>query len=312
MMKRRTILNDKPFILTFGSCGWDRIVYKNADGSRELIYEEEGRKNSHQAVAARKAGADSTLISFVGDDEIGKKVLASLDHFGIDTKYVTVVKGAATEINTQILDRITRDYELERGPAELSYRYTPAMAGQYSKEILRADFVILVSKQPKDFLTEVINLCHANGIKTALTVSHRNFDIKNTRDLETLKKCTVIAGNLKESEDLTGRTSQKEMLRLLPNLMITNAEGVWFCDEIGNICHEKSVPAKDIVETNGAGDTFIGNFIVFRAESKPIRECVRLGQCAAAIEIGKMGVINSMPYRDETIRLYEKHFGKVR
>lgn len=69
-------MKKQPFILTFGSCGWDRVFYKNAAGNEgEFVYEEEGRKNSHQALAAKRAGAISMLVSFVGDDEIGEKVL---------------------------------------------------------------------------------------------------------------------------------------------------------------------------------------------------------------------------------------------
>jgi len=155
-------------------------MYKNPDGTRELVYEEEGRKNSHQAVAAKRAGAArSALVSFVGDDEIGARVLDSLKSNGVDTKHVTVVPGEKTEVNNQILDKVTKDYELERGPAELSQRYAPATVRQYADEILRADFVILVSKQPHDFLTEVIEFCHAHKIKTVLTISHPKFDIKN-------------------------------------------------------------------------------------------------------------------------------------
>ena len=37
--------------------------------------------------------AKSMLVSFVGDDEIGKRVLESLTHCGIDTRFVKVVKG---------------------------------------------------------------------------------------------------------------------------------------------------------------------------------------------------------------------------
>ncbi|GHS99842.1 ribokinase [Bacteroidia bacterium] len=298
------------FILTFGSCGWDRIFRKKPDGGRELVYEEEGRKNSHQAVAVRKAGAESMLVSFVGDDEIGGRVLESLKQCGVDTSHVTVVNGAATEVNNQILDPETKDYELERGPAELSQRYSPEMVAQYRQEILRADWVILVSKQPHDFLTEIIGFCFDNGIKTALTVSHRKFDVRDASDLETLRKCTVIAGNTEEMRDLTGCAETAEMLALLPNLMITSAAGVWFCDESGADCFEPSVPVPTdtIVETNGAGDTFIGNFMAARAAGRSILESVRIGQCASALEIQKMGVLNAMPNMDETLRLYNAQY----
>jgi sugar/nucleoside kinase (ribokinase family) len=277
-----------------------------------LVYEEEGRKNSHQAVAARRAGATSILVSFVGDDEIGKKCLKSLRSCGIDTRFVSVAKGESTEVNHQYMDKVTRDYTLERFPCPLSNWYTPEMVEQYSEQVLSASAVILVSKQPKDFLTKMIDFCYENKIPTILTVSHEKFNIQDKRDLETLRKCTFIAGNLEETQTLSGKNTPEEILKTLPNSIITHgASGVWFCDESGKMLHEEAVPPEKIVEINGAGDTFAGNFIVFYSEGKPIQECVRLGMCASAIEISKMGVVAAMPFRPETEELYRKHFGTV-
>ena len=306
-------MKEEPFILTFGSCGWDRIIARNEDGSQELIYEEEGRKNSHQAIAAYRAGAKSMLISFVGDDEIGKKVFQSLKDSGLDTTFVTVAKGESTEINHQYYNKITKDYEVERFPSPLSQWYTPDMVEKYSEYILKANYVILVSKQPKDFLSAMINFCYENNIPTVLTVSHEKFDINNPSDLETLKKCTVVTGNFEESAILTGKTTPEEMLEILPNLLITKGEeGVWFLDEGGNVIHEAAVVAIEVVETNGAGDTLIGNFTVFRSEGKSMIESVRMSMCASTLEIGKMGVLGSMPYRAETEELYKNYYQVIK
>ena len=292
----------KLLILTFGSCGWDVIRYAD---TKEIIYQEEGRKNSHQAVAASRSDADSVLISFVGDDEIGKKCLDDLKKCGVDTCFVNVVLGASTEINIQNLDRVTKDYTLERGPAELSQNYTPDMVKQYEKQIRSAAAVILVSKQPHDFLTAVIDFCYQNEIPTSLTISHPKFDINKKNDLETLKKVTYIAGNWEEAKGYTNKTTPQEMLKLLPNMIITKgAAGIYFLDEHGKFCHEEAAPVKKVVETNGCGDIFIGNFLVFRAEGKSKTESVRMAKCAAAFKAGIMGVHRGTPTRAQTEAIY--------
>jgi ribokinase len=307
-------------ILTFGSCGLDRIFNEVTDSQPEpqLIYEEEGRKSSHQAVAAKRAGrvangavvvdkVDSILVSFVGDDPEGQQVLESLRNCGIDTQFVFVVEGVPTEVNHQYLHPDTKDYRLERFSAILADHYTSDMVEQYKEQILGADFVILVSKQPKDFLTATIDFCYANQVPTILTVSHKNFDISDVRDHETLRKTTFIAANFQEAEDLTGKDTVEDMLKLCPNLIITmGGDGGWFCDESSQIRHEPAVPVENIVETNGAGDTFAGNFVVYRAEGHTITESVRFGQCAASIEISKMGVLAAMPNRNETEAVYNR------
>ena len=298
----------KPFILTFGSCGWDRIFTASEDGKQKLVYEEEGRKNSHQALAAKRAGADSMLISFVGDDEIGKKVLDSLNNCGIDTRFIKVINGETTEINHQILDEVTKDYSLIRFPSPLSQYYTKEMVSEYKEWILKADAVILVSKQNKDFLEEVINFCYKNNIVTILTVSHDKFDINNKDDFETLKKVSFIACNYKEACSLTKLDDIHEMLKLLPNIIMTHgSDGVYYasCDKVE---HEEAIKVDNVVETNGAGDTFAGYFITFYVNGISKDECIRYAQCAAALEIQKMGVLNAIPIKEEVIELYNKTY----
>ena len=299
-------MNNKNLIVTFGSCGHDIVVDKK---TRKEIYREEGRKNSHQAVAAKRAGANSILISFVGDDEIGRYVLNSLVDCGMDKKYIKVVENAKTEVNIQLLDPVTKDYELERGPAELSQKYSPEMVKEYEKILLNASCINLVSKQPKDFLKEVINFAYLNNIITYLTVSHKKFDVKNNDDLETLKKITYIVGNYSEIVQLTGIEKIEEIFKNWTNIIMTKgSEGVWFVDESGKLCHEDAVKTENVVETNGAGDTFIGNFMVFKSEGQTMAESVKRAMCASSIEISGMGVYAMMPYRKQTDELYNKYY----
>lgn len=308
-------LNTKPYILTFGSTGWDRVFYKNDDGSEELIYEEEGRKNSHQALAALRASGgkyDSILVSFVGDDEIGKKCLESLKTCGIDTRFVKTVPGETTEINHQYIDKVTRDYTLKRFPAILSQNYDEGMVSEYADLIRGAKFVILVSKQPKGFLTKIIDFCYQNGVPTVLTVSHKKFDVTDSQDLETLRKCTFIAGNYEEGKDLTLLSNEEDIIRFLPNFIMTKgADGVYFFDR-NRVIHEEAVKSGEVVETNGAGDTFIGNFIVFYLEGGgTITDYVRKSMCASTLEIQKMGALNAIPKREQTEKLFKEYYSKI-
>ena len=293
-------------IITFGSCGLDIIVDKN---TRKEIYREEGRKNSHQAVAAKRAGANSILVSFVGDDETGKYVYDSLIKCGMDEKYIKVVKDAKTEVNIQLLDPQTKDYQLERGPAELSQNYFPEMVDEYKDILLCASCINLVSKQPKDFLEAIIEFAAEHNIATYLTVSHKKFDVKNEHDCAILKKVDYIVGNYSEIVSLTGIDSIEEIFKKWHNIIMTKGgDGVWFVDENGKVCHEEAVKLDKIVETNGAGDTFIGNFMVFKSEGQSMLESVRRAMCASAIEISGMGVYAMMPYRDATDDLYNKYY----
>ncbi len=105
---------------------------------------------------------------------------------------------------------------------------------------------------------------------------------------------------------MTGKSNIEDILKMFPNMIITKGEeGVFYCDESGKICHEDSVKCANVVETNGVGDTFIGNFVVFRQEKRSLKESIRRSMCASTLEIQKMGVLNAMPYREQTNKLYK-------
>lgn len=46
---------------------------------------------------------------------------------------------------------------------------------------------------------------------------------------------------------------------------------------------------KDIVDTNGAGDAFVGGFLSQLVSDKPLTECIRAGHYAASVIIKRTG-----------------------
>ena len=183
------------------------------------------------------------------------------------------------------------------------------MIETYKEWILKADAVILVSKQNKDFLEAIIDFCYENNIPTVLTISHEKFDISDSKDFETLKKVSFIAGNFSEAKTLTKKENEHDMLSLLPDLRITRGgDGVYFTNELGEFSHEDAIKVDNIVETNGAGDTFIGTFITYYTKGLDKTTCIRLGQCASSLEIQKMGVLDAIPFKDDIERVYEEYY----
>jgi ribokinase len=65
--------------------------------------------------------------------------------------------------------------------------------------------------------------------------------------------------------------------------------------------HKCHVPGFKVeaVDTVGAGDTFIGAFVVKLVEGADEREAVRFGCAAAAIAVTRRGAQASIPTRDE-------------
>eukprot|EP00756_Hemistasia_phaeocysticola_P015972 Hpha_TRINITY_DN15447_c0_g3::TRINITY_DN15447_c0_g3_i1::g.175377::m.175377/K00856/E2.7.1.20, ADK; adenosine kinase len=56
-----------------------------------------------------------------------------------------------------------------------------------------------------------------------------------------------------------------------------------------NLYETPAVSADEVVDTNGAGDAFVGGFLAKRLQRGEVEDCVKLGQWAASIVIGRAG-----------------------
>ena len=80
-------------ICVFGGCALDQFYYKSEKGEipecPSLVLP--GGKGSNQAVAAARAGAKVTMVSRLGKDSIGQRILENLVYNNITTNNIEVV-----------------------------------------------------------------------------------------------------------------------------------------------------------------------------------------------------------------------------
>ncbi|VAH78131.1 unnamed protein product [Triticum turgidum subsp. durum] len=65
------------------------------------------------------------------------------------------------------------------------------------------------------------------------------------------------------------------------------------------------IPAAEVVDTTGAGDTFTSAFAVALVEGKPKKECMKFAAAAASLCVRVKGAIPSMPDRKTVMSLLE-------
>jgi ribokinase len=65
-------------------------------------------------------------------------------------------------------------------------------------------------------------------------------------------------------------------------------------------------PQVPVVDTTGAGDIFSGALMVALCEGKVIDDCIALASHAAALAVTRLGVIASIPTRQEVDRFLDE------
>lgn len=84
------------------------------------------------------------------------------------------------------------------------------------------------------------------------------------------------------------------------NVVITlGSRGCWWLSEDGNSGFLPALKVAKVVDTTGAGDTWVGAFSVAIMEGKGMEEAVRFATKASAVAVTKPGAVGGIPWRGE-------------
>ena len=147
-------------ICVFGGCALDQFYYKDKKGQipdcPSLVLP--GGKGSNQAVAAARAGVKVTMVSRLGKDSIGQRILENLVYNNITTNNIEVVEGLSNDYAKIVIDEKTKDNDIERFAGAID-SFTPEMIDRYKDVILNSKIILIQLKIPKDVVTKIINFC---------------------------------------------------------------------------------------------------------------------------------------------------------
>ncbi|MCI1953454.1 MAG: ribokinase [Ligilactobacillus acidipiscis] len=266
-------------------------------------YSAGGGKGANQAVAASRAGAQTSFIGAVGDDAPGKQMMDLLKNEGID---LTGIDTIADESTGQAF--ITVDDEGENAItiyAGANFAFGPKEIAQKSNLLKDSDFVIAQFETPIAATVKAFEIAHEAGVKTILNPAPGEDHISE----ELLKVTDMITPNETEAETITGihvedEASARKAATKLHELgvdvaIITIGSKGAFYDYNGV---SELVPAFKVkaVDTTAAGDTFIGAMSsILKPDFSNLKEAILFGNKASSLTVQRYGAQPSIPYRKE-------------
>lgn len=298
-------------ICVFGGCALDQFYYKDENGqvpeNPSLV--SPGGKGANQAVAAARAGAKVTMITRLGKDDIGQKILENLVYNNITTNNVEMIEGLSNDYAKIIVDEKTKDNDIQRFAGAID-SFSSDMISRYEKVLMQSKIVIAQLKVPKEVSVELIDFCYANNIPLVLTPCRpQKLAISEPGNSELIDKITYITANRKECETIFGTTNIEACLTKYPNKLIVTLgdEGVSYHDG-DKIVTIPAIKTENIEDTTGAGDTFNGNFAAALIKGHSFHEAVVRAQYASSMKIQVKGAQEGMPYEEELEKYMMNHF----
>jgi len=246
--------------------------------------QEFGGKGSDMAVQAARLGADTSFVGVIGDDALGREFLELMRAEAVDTTAVRSTAERSTGVGLIVKDDAARNViVVDLGANELFDADDVVAAGE---RVTGAAVVLAPLEIPLATALHGMRVAHAAG---AITVLNPAPALRLTADLSDID---VLTPNQTEARVLVGRAPDDEVDNAIiaselqafgaRNVVITRGE-----EGVDVFTPERYVHvpacAVDVIDSNGAGDSFSAALAVGLAEGSTLVEAAAFGNAAAAL-----------------------------
>ena len=257
-----------------------------------------GGKGANQSVAARRLGADVTLIGAVGDDAFGREAVENLKAERVDISQV-VLKRKPTGVAQIMVDDEGENVvavapgansdvaatEVEAAMGEIPARNAVVVA---SLEVPDAAVIAAARTARRLGWRFVLNPAPAYALSTGLLAS-----------------CDILTPNEHEV-GLLGMPVENILQNGVQAIIITRgADGADLVRSGRPVLHQNAFEV-DVVDTTGAGDAFSATLAWALAEGRPLEDALRLAAAGGALATRSLGARTGFASRSEVERLAAK------
>ena len=277
-----------PRIAVVGSINADLVVQMpKLPGRGETVSSAEpawfpGGKGANQAVAAARMGGNVSMFGAIGADEPGQMCLSALKQSGVNVDAVVTVSSPTSTA----LVMVEHSGENQIVVADGANQHASFDAAQISA----ADAVIVQFEIPESVIVEVGKAAKGIFCVNAAPVRELSDELASLID--------VLIVNEHEFAQLG---EPKSVL-----VIVTAGAKEVVAYQNGEVVAKSQPPKVEALDTVGAGDTFVGAFVVAYASGKTIPDSLDLACAASALSTLKLGAQSGMPTASEVNEFFNK------
>ncbi|WP_309621096.1 ribokinase [Salinibacterium sp.] len=302
-MSETTVCPKPPKVVVVGSANVDqvfRVVSIPAPGETVMSMgttTARGGKGQNQAVAAARAGASTTLICAVGDDEFGRLTRDGLSRDGIDTALVRTVDAPTGTALIAVDDSGENTIIVDAGANAALIGLTNAD----TTALRAADVLVIQLEIPLDTVSAAARIGRAGNTTVILNAAPiqdlpagllADVDILVVNEHEAAHLSRGSSGRLDDSDGAAGNVDA-----LAPVVIVTQGKQGAVLHERGSNSIQVAAPRVTSADATGAGDTFCGALAAALAEGMRVETAVRFAVVAASLSVQRAGAVPSIPQR---------------
>ncbi len=254
---------------------------------------------ANAAVTVAALGGDASLVSCVGDDPTGDRIVGDLVAHGVETRGVRRVADCESPCSAVFVDAAGERWIMNHASADLFDR-APVPTGA---EFEDADAVLADMRWP-DGAVAAFDAAGRRGVPAVLDCDH-----DPTGHPEVLKRAShavfslpTLAGYVGVDDPALALEAATAITDGMP-IATDGSRGVYWWED--GACRHLPALEVEVVDTLGAGDVFHGAFVLALAEARPVADGLAWAGAAAALKCTGFGGRAGIPSRAEVDQLLE-------
>lgn len=277
-----------------------------------------GGDTSNFVVAASRLGGRAGYITRVGADEFGQMLLDLWQTEGVDTSHVVIEPEGFTGIYFIARQGATHSFTYYRKDSAASHMKREDVPEDYiaRAQVLHVSGITqAISPTACDAVSKAIGIARSANVRVSYdpNVRSRLWDLERARGvvLETIQHADFVFPSREDAELILGQSEPTQIAEQLlargarTVILKLGSEGALLATRYGE---QRFAPFRvKVVDTTGAGDTFAGAFMVAYVEGKPLAECARLANAAAALATTGTGAVEAIPRRAQVEALLQSN-----
>lgn len=302
-----------PAIVDVLAGGVTKQIFEHKSNALSDIRMSFGGNALNEAVTLARLGVETELISKVGNDDAGKRVVDFLNDNHVHTEKIKTEDGLSTAINIVMVDTDGERFFLTNPNSnlrKLSFSDIKPWCDTMADIVC---FPCLFTSPLLDLpiMEELFRLIKQTGKTIVLDMT----TAKNKENIDDMKKMISYVDyflpNEEEIKSISGGLSLEEAARKILSYGVKavvikcGKKETWLYTAEGS----KKVPiytTNQVVDTTGAGDTFGAGFIYGLTNHMPISDCVAFGNAVASLAIESLGATNGIKDISEPMRRFRE------
>ncbi|NDO83232.1 hypothetical protein CJP72_21415 [Citrobacter sp. NCU1] len=294
-------------IVCLGNAVWDRVFETDQIPDQPTKYfakgyfENGGGVAATAAVASARLGAETVLISRLGNDSNGELIRKDLAEWGVDVSKMHVFQEMQSSHAVIHVDpageRQITVFRDSKCPTDTDWLNADILDG--------ADCLLCDTSWPEGALWLMAE-AKKRQIPTIL-----DLDLGASRMDELVEHGDHLAFSMPGLFLFTGQNEIADALKMAQKktagtvYVTCGAEGCYWLDG-DDVRHVPSFKV-ECVDTTGAGDVFHGALAVAIAERRPAHEAIRFANAVAALKCTQEGGRKGIPNRNQLEQFLEQH-----